>query len=89
MRVMTPNERDLWDRLWHMIIAGRRVGLTVDECVRAVHTDSRLEQGAYDEYLAHHDRIEEVFANRRYLVNKRAQGQSWPRPFTGADWTEE
>lgn len=89
MRKMTPAERDLWDRLWRMLIAGRRAGMTVDECIRAVHTDRLLEQGFYDAYLAHHDRIEEAFANRRYLVNRRNAGQELPRPFTGADWTEE
>ena len=60
----TPNERDKMQRLVQMAVTGRRLGLSVDECLRAVHTDVLLERGRYDRRLNQYDRMEEAFAAR-------------------------
>ena len=60
----TPDERDKMQRLVQMVATGHRLGLSVDECLRAVHTDVLLERGRYDPRLGQYDRIEEAFAPR-------------------------
>lgn len=60
----TPDERDKMQRLVQMVATGHRLGLSVDECLRAVHTDVLMERGRYDRRLNQYDRMEEAFAAR-------------------------
>ena len=60
----TAAEREKLARLARMVATGHRLGLSVDECLRAVHTDVLLERGRYDPRLGQYDRIEEAFAPR-------------------------
>ena len=60
----TPTERDKLGRLARMVVTGHRLGLTVDECLKAVQTDVLLERGRYDRRLNQYGRMEEAFAAR-------------------------
>ena len=60
----TQAEREKLTRLVRMMETGRRMGFSVDECLRAVHTDVLLERGRYDPRLNQYDRMEEAFAAR-------------------------
>ncbi len=63
----TPHEQELRHRFVLMLKAGRDIGLTVDDCIRAVRSDRRLEQGYYDESLYDETmRMEDAFAQRAY-----------------------
>ena len=60
----TPAEQEKLARVARMLVTGYRLGLTVDECLKAVQTDVLLERGRYDRRLNQYDRMEEAFAAR-------------------------
>ena len=64
---MTDHERQLRHELARMLVIGRHLGYTVDQCIRAVRAEQKLVQGAYDAgFLTSDTQIEEVFGSRRY-----------------------
>ncbi len=69
---MSRHEAQRLRDLARMLALGIPRGYTVDECIQAVHTESRLAHGNYDRWLAwkEYSTIETLFASRR-LMHKR------------------
>ena len=68
MRLMAMDNhraRLLQEDLAHMLAIGIPRGYTVDECVQAVHTQSRLESGYYDATWPRDTHADQLFMQRR------------------------